>query len=486
MKLNGMKKIIAMCLSFVTMFSVASCTIDNRTNIGAYEPNNNSNINGWDDVNNGNVTDWDNFDTVSWSEVDDISQWVYAELVFDDITSEYASVTTNVLDYKSNGKYFDGDRVYQLVGKQFDLNPLITKFAIGTGVIVVCVVLNVVTAGTATPVACFIAGAAQGAITAAVKGAAMGAAMGAISSAIKSGGDWQDTLYGTVEGTTSGYMWGAIFGAISGGMNSNYCFTGDTQVMTASGLMSIACINEGDLVYSYDELSKEYSYQKVAQKMVSETYDTVKIYTGNNYVESTLNHPYFTDNGWVQASDIGVGQNILSVNGEYDTVSKIESVTYEEPKKIYNLTIDNNHTFLVGDDALVAHNKCNINSEYSGKNFSFESGSELAKKYPKGVNFTSDGYPDFSPYAKKTLTFDYPSQSALANGSCLNGNYNHDFALANKLAGFGNTPGSTPAGYTWHHDQSMQKLLLIPQDLHRAVRHTGGASLIKALLATLL
>ena len=58
--------------------------------------------------------------------------------------------------------------------------------------------------------------------------------------------------------------------------------------------------------------------------------------------------------------------------------------------------------------------------------------------------------------------------------------------MANKLAGYGNTPGATPAGYTWHHDESMRRLLLIPQDLHRAVRHTGGASLIKALLSSLI
>ena len=479
------KKIFLTLLLIIISISLIGCTIDDRHVDGTYGDDENENIQDWNDINGGTTTDWENVDIVTWNETDEISQWVNATLIFDDITDEYASVTTTVLDYKSNGIYFDSERVYKLVGKQFDLNPLIAKFAIGTGVIVVCVVLNVVTYGAATPVACFIAGAAEGAISAAVKGAAMGAAMGAISSAIKSDGDWKDTLYGTVEGATSGYMWGAVFGAISGGINSSYCFTEDTEVLTSSGMMSIADIQNGDWVYSYDEVSKTYSYQQVTQKSLNLTYDTIKIFTENDSVESTLKHPYLTKKGWIEANDIRVGDLILTNNGEYERVLNVQTVNYDDPIKVYNMSINNNHTYVVGNDNLVVHNKCNINSEYAGKKYEFEKGSNLSKKYPNGVNFSSKGYPDFSPYAKKTLIFDYPSKSALANGTCLNGNYNHDFALANKMAGYGNLPSSTPAGYTWHHDESMQRLLLIPQDLHRAVRHTGGASLIKSLLSML-
>lgn len=483
MKRPLFKRFGVILLSVATAFTIFGCEIDDRTNVGSYESNENSGINGWGDVSDDNVEGWDNVDVASWDEADDISQWVYAELIFDGITDEYANVTTMVLDYKTNGQYFDGERVYQLVGRKFDLNSLIAKFAIGTGVIVVCVVLNVVTAGSATPVACFIAGAAIGSITSAVKGAAMGAAMGAISSAIQSGGDWKETLYGSLEGASSGYMWGAIFGAISGGLNSNYCFIEETTVMTTSGAKTIAQINKGDYVYSYNEVTQEYSYQKVTQKMIGETYETFKVYTDNDCVESTANHPYYCENGWTAASNLSIGDRILSKDGDYKTVTAIEPVSHDDPVKIYNISIENNHTFMVGDDSLVVHNRCNINSEYSGKNYQLQG--DLAKKYPNGVDFSADGYPRFEPYAKKIVSFDYPSKEALARGTCLNGSYNHDAALANKIAGFGNTVQSTPAGYTWHHDESMMRLLLIPQELHKAVRHTGGASLIKALLALL-
>ncbi|MEZ5127397.1 MAG: hypothetical protein R2703_02650 [Micropruina glycogenica] len=56
-----------------------------------------------------------------------------------------------------------------------------------------------------------------------------------------------------------------------------------------------------------------------------------------------------------------------------------------------------------------------INSKYAGRVFDGDKWSpDLAKKYPDGVRFTNEGFPDFSPYAEATvkinnLTGDYAS-----------------------------------------------------------------------------
>lgn len=467
------KRITAVVLAFAFLFSLVSCMIDNRHTVGSYEENNNESIKNWDDV-TGDVTDWGNVDIQSFSDTDIISSYVYSAILFEDITNEYASVTTIELDYKSNGQYFDGEMVYQLVGKQFDLNPLITKFAIGTGVIVVCVILNVVTAGASTPVACFIAGAAKGAMTAAAKGTAMGAAMGAVSSAIKSKGEWDETLYGTVEGASDGYMWGAIFGAISGGLSSDYCFAGDTLVLTESGYKTISSVDVGEKVLSYDTHSETYEYMPISNVIVGTAVDMIKICVGEEIIESTINHPYKTQRGWVAAGDLTTDDLILSYRNGYEKIDSIEYEHHETSINTYNLTISNNHTYLVGQENVVVHNKCNINSKYAGKTKYFDEGSELAKKYPKGVSYSNDGFARFEPYASKKITF---------KAGELNGKYNHDFALANKAAGFGTTPSSTPAGFTWHHVEDGKTLLLVPQDIHNAARHTGGASILASLVS---
>jgi hypothetical protein len=89
----------------------------------------------------------------------------------------------------------------------------------------------------------------------------------------------------------------------------------------------------------------------------------------------------------------------------------------------------------------------------------------LAAKYPAGVRFTADGFPDFSPYATHTVTIE-PHFA---------GNHTTDPARANELAAL----PTTPDGYTWHHHQDTTTMQLVPKDLHRAVRHAGGVSLMK-------
>lgn len=57
----------------------------------------------------------------------------------------------------------------------------------------------------------------------------------------------------------------------------------------------------------------------------------------------------------------------------------------------------------------------------------------------------------------------------------LEGDAYYDFIKANEAARY----PSMPTGYTWHHVEDGRTMLLVPSDLHGAVRHTGGASLIR-------
>ncbi|MED0681367.1 HNH endonuclease, partial [Aneurinibacillus thermoaerophilus] len=103
-----------------------------------------------------------------------------------------------------------------------------------------------------------------------------------------------------------------------------------------------------------------------------------------------------------------------------------------------------------------------INKKYAGQVYKLEG--ELAAKYPNGVKFNKDGFPDFSPYAKVRVKIDG-----------LKGNTGSDFTAANRAVGL----KETPKGYTWHHVEDGRTMMLVPTDLHQAVRHTGGAALIR-------
>lgn len=106
-----------------------------------------------------------------------------------------------------------------------------------------------------------------------------------------------------------------------------------------------------------------------------------------------------------------------------------------------------------------------INSKYRGKRYPASKLPEhLRKKYPDGVPFDKNGYPDFSQYAKKTVKI-----------RDLTGDYASDAQKANRGAGY----DKTPDGYTWHHRPDGKTMDLVPSDLHGAVRHTGGASRLR-------
>jgi RHS repeat-associated protein len=93
-----------------------------------------------------------------------------------------------------------------------------------------------------------------------------------------------------------------------------------------------------------------------------------------------------------------------------------------------------------------------INSKYAGKT------------HPAGVQFTDEGFPDFAPFAK--------AEYQIAK---LTGDHVKDEALANAVAGL----RSTPKGMTWHHVEDTVTMQLVPTAIHTAVRHTGGAAMLR-------
>jgi hypothetical protein len=106
-----------------------------------------------------------------------------------------------------------------------------------------------------------------------------------------------------------------------------------------------------------------------------------------------------------------------------------------------------------------------INSRYAGQAYPMAKLSRyLQEKYPNGVRFKPTGFLELSPYAIAEVKVEG-----------LTGAYNHDAGLANKEAGF----LETPDGFTWHHVEDGETMQLVPTDLHKAVGHTGGGAVIR-------
>ena len=136
------------------------------------------------------------------------------------------------------------------------------------------------------------------------------------------------------------------------------CFPAGTKINTAGGLKNIEEIKTGDKVWSYNELTGETGLQEIVRTMVREIDHTVELYTEEEIIETTAEHPFLTDNGWKDAVDLQTGDKIRSRNEE-DIEIKDVKFSYR-PRKVYNFEVSNWHTYFVGALVWLVHNaeKC--------------------------------------------------------------------------------------------------------------------------------
>lgn len=248
-----------------------------------------------------------------------------------------------------------------------------TKLMIGAGVILVTAVvatIAIMVPGLNCVVVSICVGAAKGAIAGALSGFAFGAVAGGAGELIgqvSSGKDidWKKVgnaaLNSAADGFASGAITGAIMGGISGGLNPKYCFEAGTPVATANGAVAIENIAVGDMVWSYDYKTGEKSLKPVTTTSVRETDKIISIEFGNETIVTTPEHPFFVVNddqyhGYTAAKHLSVGDCIQTADGGYLEITAIEQQTLDEPITVYNFTVDDNHSYYVGENELLVHN----------------------------------------------------------------------------------------------------------------------------------
>ena len=152
-----------------------------------------------------------------------ISEEYLEELAFNSQSNIYFGYTLAELEAQ-----FQGDRYVFTLGQDNETtvepweayddtyDRVIRNVAIGTGVILVCVTVSVVTAGAGAPAVSmiFAVAAKDGAI-----GALSGAALGSVSAGIVTGiqtGDMDEALKSAALAGSEGFKWGAISGTVEG------------------------------------------------------------------------------------------------------------------------------------------------------------------------------------------------------------------------------------------------------------------------------
>ena len=247
----------------------------------------------------------------------------------------------------------------------YNWKSFLIKCGIGSGIILIGAILTPVTGGASF-------GCALITITKIAVGTAIAEGLGTLAietvTGLIQGYSIEEALKNAshkgLDAFANGFMIGAAIGSVgvvSGAIKPSACFVAGTSIAMAYNVFKpIKSICIGDYVLSYNEKDGTVSRQKVIDTFSKEVYQTIGLTIDGEYIETTYNHPFYSPiyNCWVQAGSLRVGDYVVDSNGNRQVVQATKTNNYAYPITVYNFTVENNHTYYVGDEGILVHNKC--------------------------------------------------------------------------------------------------------------------------------
>lgn len=135
------------------------------------------------------------------------------------------------------------------------------------------------------------------------------------------------------------------------------CFTGETLVATEDGQKRIDEIEVGDLVWSANVETGEVELKEVKEVFVREDNVLVHLTVNGNVINTTALHPFYVvGKGWAEAVEIEAGDKVLLQDGTTVIIESKTTEQFDTPVKVYNFSVNDFHTYFVGEDCVLVHN----------------------------------------------------------------------------------------------------------------------------------
>lgn len=183
----------------------------------------------------------------------------------------------------------------------------------------------------------------------------------------------QAMAIGGLTGAIGGGIGGALQFVVSGGTSaggiaesegsssasSSSCpfnsFAAETLVSTSKGLIDIEDIQLGDQLLTYDNKDDKNEYKRVTFITSHPVDHLLKIDIDSDVLYVTEGHPIWVeDRGWVDAESINVGDSLR--RADESATSIIAKQEIKGLYQVFNLTVENNHTFFVTRHQYLVHN----------------------------------------------------------------------------------------------------------------------------------
>ena len=138
------------------------------------------------------------------------------------------------------------------------------------------------------------------------------------------------------------------------------CFAAGTLVQSEDGAKAIEDISAGDKVWAWDEEMGDVAPKEVVETYISQTDELIHVFVGGEEIVTTPTHPFYSPiKGWTDAVKLRAGDILVLLNGQYVVVEKVQHEILEAPITVYNLQVEDYHTYYVADTGILVHNACN-------------------------------------------------------------------------------------------------------------------------------
>ncbi len=155
---------------------------------------------------------------------------------------------------------------------------------------------------------------------------------------------------------SAGVSWGTAYSVTGLPLPGQYCFGEGTLVYTPHGYRDIANLEVGDVVYGFDHEANCIKECKVKVNYSRKVSDFLKVRLGAEEVTVTENHPFFVeDKGYIEIGKLQEGDEVFSISQKSIYLSYKEQVN--EEVRVYNLTVEDCHNFIIGRGMILVHNK---------------------------------------------------------------------------------------------------------------------------------
>jgi Pretoxin HINT domain len=157
------------------------------------------------------------------------------------------------------------------------------------------------------------------------------------------------------------------------------CFVEGTRVhVSGGGWVPIERIDIESKLLSCDTDAGKTSIGTVTRLFKATSAEIITIVLGEEKLRCTPRHRFFTDSGWLAARHLSPGIKVRSLDGEMRPILAISIEPAEVP--VFNMRVDSQHTYFVGEAGYLVHNEKDIGEEGDGTGDDDDPGSTEDKK----------------------------------------------------------------------------------------------------------